>query len=79
MCNIFNFVWNQGAHMFFWKEKQIWSIVFFIKQHFYWAFGFKISFYDDNATQLSQLTRDHMWKCDKSKHFSNNGSVKNNF
>ena len=28
---------------------------------------------------MSQLTRDHLWKCDKSKYLPNNGSVENNF
>ena len=41
--------------------------------------SFRISFYDDNVNQMSQFTRDHMWKCDKSKYLSNNGSYKNNF
>ena len=28
MCDIFNFPWDQGAHMFIWKEKQSWSVGF---------------------------------------------------
>ena len=27
---------------------------------------------------MNQLTRDYMWKCDKSKYLSNNGSIKVN-
>ena len=27
MCDIFNFLWDQGMHMFFWKEKQNFYIV----------------------------------------------------
>ena len=33
MCDVFNFLWDQGAHMFFWKEKQSWSIACFIKSN----------------------------------------------
>ena len=50
--------------MFLWKDKQNWSIIICIKN---------IEF------PVSQLTRDHMWKYDKSKHLSENSSVKNNF
>ena len=28
------FLWDQGAHMFFWEEKQNWSILFFIQNIF---------------------------------------------
>ena len=58
------------------KNKVDQSFFFFIKKYFYWISCFKISFYDDNVNRMSQLTRDHMWKCDKSKYLSNNGSVK---
>ena len=27
MCDIFNFLWDQDAHMFFWKEKQNFCII----------------------------------------------------
>ena len=41
-----------------------WSIVFCIKsKYFYWV------------SCESQLTRGHVWKCDKQKYLSNNGSV----
>ena len=40
---------------------------FLYKQIFFWV------------SQLSQLTRDHMWKYDKQKYLSNDGSVENNF
>ena len=50
MCDTFNFLWDEGAHMFFGKTKQNWSMVFF---------------WNDTVSQMSQLTRDHMWKCDK--------------
>ena len=66
MCDIFSFLWDQRAHIFFWKEKQSWSIGFSIKKHFYWVSYFEISSYDDNISQISQLTRHHMWKCDRS-------------
>ena len=46
-------------YMFFWKEKQSWSIAFFITKYFYWASCFKISFYYGNVNQMSKLTRDH--------------------
>ena len=36
-------------------------------------------FYDDNISQLRQLTRNGKYNCDKSQYFSNNGSVQNNF
>ena len=58
MCDIFNFLWDQGVHMFFCKEKQSCSIFFFIKIYFYWVSCFKISFYDDNVNQTSQLSRE---------------------
>ena len=32
-----------------------------------------------NISQMTQLTRDHKWKYDKSRYLSNNGSIKNNF
>ena len=67
MCDVFDFLWDQGAHMFFWKEKQSWSIAFFRRKYLYWVSCFKISFCDDNINQMNQLTRDHMWNCDKSK------------
>ena len=35
----------------------------------------EFSFYDDNVTQLRQLTK----KCDKPNYLSNNSSVQNNF
>ena len=62
MCDVSDFLWGQGAHMSFWKEKQCWSMVFFIKKYFYWVSSFKISFYDDNVNQMSQLTRNHIWE-----------------
>ena len=75
MFHIFNFLWDQCAHVLFMKK--INRLLY--KKYFYWVSSFKISFYDDNVSQVSQLTRDRMWKCDKSKYLSNNGSVKNNF
>ena len=39
----------------------------------------KIYFYWVSCFKMSQLTKDHMWKCDKTKCLSNNGSVKSNF
>ena len=33
---------------------------------------------DNKVSQISQLTRENMSKCDKSKYLSNNGGVKNN-
>ena len=61
MCDIFNFFWEQGAHMFFWKEKQSWSILFPTIKYFQWISCFKISLDDDNVNQMSQITRDYMW------------------
>ena len=64
MCDIFNFLWDQSMHMFFWKKKQNWSIIFFTKKYFYWVSCCKSNFCDDNINQINQLTRDHMWICD---------------
>ena len=44
------------------KKNQNWSIVFFIKNYFYWVSVFKINFYDYSVNQMSQLTKYHMWK-----------------
>ena len=48
-------------------KKYIYCVSCFIRSH------------DDNVNQMSQVTRDHMLKCDKSNNSSNNGSVKNNY
>ena len=66
MCDISNFLWDQGVHMFFWKKKQSWSIVFFMTKYFYWVSCFLFSFSYDNANQMSK----------KTKYLSNNGSAK---
>ena len=66
MCDISNFLWDQGVHMFFWKKKQSWSIVFFMTKYFYWVSCFLFSFSYDNVNQMSKLT----------KYLSNNGSAK---
>ena len=55
------------------------NLFFFFKKKFYWVSCFKIYFYDDNVNQMSQLTRNQMWKCDQSNYSSNSGSVENNF
>ena len=47
--------------------------VFLYKKYFCWVSYFKISFFDDNANQMSCLTRDQMWKCDKSNYSLKNG------
>ena len=39
-------LWIQGARMFFWEEKQNFIKIFLC--------------YDDNVSQLRQLTRDHV-------------------
>ena len=41
--------------------------------------SFKISFYNDNVNQISQFTRDRIWKCDKSKYLSKDGRFKYKF
>ena len=68
----FQFPLGQGAHMFVWRKKTK-------PINFYWVSFCNISFYDYNVIHsVSQLTRDHKPKCDKSKHLSDDGSVKNN-
>ena len=59
----------------FGKKNKVDQSFFFMKKYFYWISCFKISFYEW-VKRMSQLIRDHMWKCDKSKYLSNNGSVK---
>ena len=78
MCDIFNFLWDQGVHIFFWNEKKLINCLLYEKC-FYWVSCFKISVCCDNINQMNQLTRGHMWKCDKSKYLSTFGSVENNF
>ena len=52
MCDIFSFLWDQGAHMFLWKVKQTDHSFSVVSKYFYWV------------SYLSQQTRDHVWKCD---------------
>ena len=72
MCDIFNFLWDQGAQRFVRKEKQNWSIVFIIKNIFIELPDLKLVS-KMIMYQMSQLTRYYMWKCYKSKYLSNNG------
>ena len=52
---------------------------FSLSEIFYRVSCFKISFCDGHVSQLIQLTRDNIGKCDKSRYLANNGSVRNNF
>ena len=54
MSDIFSFLWDQSANMFLWKGKQTDQSFSVSKVNiFYWV------------SCSSQLTRDHVWKCDK--------------
>ena len=50
---------------------------FLYKKNFHWVFYIKISFYNYSVkNQANQLTRDHMWKCDKLRPLLNNSCFK---
>ena len=53
MFDIFSFFWDQGAYMFLQKVKQTDQSFSVKSKYFYWV------------SCLSQLTRGHVWKCDK--------------
>ena len=36
--DVFNFLWDKGAHLLFSKEKENWWIPFFTNIYFYWGF-----------------------------------------
>ena len=59
---------SRCAHVLLRKAKLVNRFLY--KKYFYWVCCFKISFHD-NVNQMSQSTRDHMWKCGKSKYLTN--------
>ena len=77
MNDTFNFLWDQGGHIFFWKEKQSWSIAFFIKNIF---IEFPVLKLVSMVIMKIKWANELEITCENViNESSDNGSVKNNF
>ena len=66
----------QSKYSFYWKCS---LIKYFLYKKKYWVSCFKISFYDNNVNQMSEITRNQMRKFDKLNYSSKNGKVEKRF